>query len=161
MFRYLGLVFFLYASVVFSAHHESTEHSSEMHIMNAWVKEPLPGVDATGAYLFIHNHGKRSDRLVGVSTEIASVSEIHEMSHENGVMKMRRLESGITLAPDQKVQVEPGGIHIMLFHLNKPIKAGEAYVLRLEFEESGLLDVPVIVKKNARSELHDHHEHNH
>ena len=49
----------------------------------------------------------------------------------------------------------------MLFHLNKPIKAGEAYVLRLEFEESGLLDVPVIVKKNARSELHDHHEHNH
>ncbi|MDA0237025.1 MAG: copper chaperone PCu(A)C [Proteobacteria bacterium] len=160
MFRYLGLFLCLYASVVFSGHHEPKEHPSEMHIMNAWVKEPLPGVDATGAYLFIHNHGKLADRLIGVSTAIAKLSEIHEMFHKNGVMKMRRLKSGISIAPDQKVQLKSGGLHIMLFHLNKPIKAGEAYILTLEFEKSGRVDVPVIVKKGADSKSHDQ-QHSH
>lgn len=159
MFRYLGLLFFVNASLVFAGHHEPTEHPSEMHIMNAWVKEPLPGVDATAAYLFIHNHGELADRLIGVSTSIAKLSEIHEMSHEDGVMKMRRLDSGILVAPDQKVQLESGGLHIMLFNLNKSIMAGEAYVLTLEFERSGQLDVPVIVKKLADSQSHDHHHH--
>ena len=81
------------------------------------------------------------------------------MSHDDGVMKMRRLDSGILIAPDQKVQLESGGLHIMLFNLNKSIMAGEAYVLTLEFERSGQLDVPVIVKKLADSQSHDHHHH--
>jgi copper(I)-binding protein len=103
MYRYLAVICCVWSFAVFAGHHED-----DMHVMNGWVKEPLPGVDATAVYLSMHNPRHEADRLVSVSTDLAKVSEIHEMLMVDNVMKMRRLDSGIVIAPDQLVRLEPG-----------------------------------------------------
>jgi len=152
MYRYLAVICCVWSFVVFAGHHED-----DMHVMNGWVKEPLPGVDATAVYLSMHNPRHEADRLVSVSTDLAKVSEIHEMLMVDNVMKMRRLDSGIVIAPDQLVRLEPGGLHIMLFDLNKSFKAGETYTVDLDFERAGKMRVPVTVKAAGGADHHHHH----
>ncbi len=165
MYRQILLFFFCFMPAFAPAgHHESKGHGNDMHIMDAWIKEPLPGMDNTAAYLLIHNHSEDSDRLKGVVSDIAEVAEIHEMTLVDGVMKMRRVESGISIAADERASLEPGGLHIMLFNVNREIHAGEAYVISLNFERSGQVHIPFIVKKGVKpkSEQHDHHhDHEH
>jgi copper(I)-binding protein len=164
---YRQIMFFIFCfmpAFVLAGHHESKGHGSDMHIMDAWIKEPLSGMDATAAYLLIHNHSEDSDRLMGVVTDIAEVAEIHEMTLVDGVMKMRRVDAGVSIAPDERASLEPGGLHIMLFNVNREIHAGEAYVISLNFKRSGQVDIPFIVKKGVKpkSEQHDHHhDHDH
>ena len=157
MCRYLGLVCFLWSCLAFAGHHENMEHSDGMHVMNGWVKEALPGVDATAVYLSIHNPRNETDLLLSVSTDLAQISEIHEMSMVDNVMKMRRLDSGLSIAPDQFVRLEPGGLHIMLFGLSKSFKVGETYTVTLVFERAGKISVPVTVRAAAETAHHHHH----
>ena len=152
MYRYLGVIFCVWSFLAFAGHHEDG-----MHVMNGWVKEPLPGVDATAVYLSMHNPGKVPDRLISVSTDLAQISEIHEMLMVDNVMKMRRLDSGIAIAPDELVRLEPGGSHIMLFDLNKTLEVRETYTVLLNFERAGTMRVPVTVKAVGDAEHHQHH----
>ncbi|MDC1311549.1 copper chaperone PCu(A)C [Burkholderiales bacterium] len=157
MYRLVGLVCFLWSFLAFAGHHENIEHPDGMHVINAWVKEPLPGVDATAIYLSIHNPSNDADRLVSVSTDLAQISEIHEMLIVDDVMRMRRLDSGVPIAPDQFVKLEPGGLHIMLFELNKSFKVGETHTVILGFESAGEITVPVKVR--AAADAAHHHQH--
>ena len=152
MYRYLWFIFCVWSFLAFAGHHEDG-----MHVMNGWVKEPLPGVDATAVYLSIHNPRKVPDRLISVSTDLAQISEIHEMLMVDDVMKMRRLDSGIAIAPDELVRLEPGGTHIMLFDLNKSFQVGETYTVTLDFERAGKMTVPITVKAAVDSAQHHHH----
>ena len=90
-------------------------------------------------------------------TELAQISEIHEMLMVDNVMKMRRLDSGIAIAPDELVRLEPGGSHIMLFDLNKSFQVGETYTVTLDFERAGKMTVPITVKAAVDSAQHHHH----
>jgi periplasmic copper chaperone A len=71
--------------------------------------------------------------------------EIHEMAMEGGVMKMRAVK-GIDLPPGVKVQLKPGGYHVMLESLKQPLKAGEVIPLTLTFEKAGSIDIKVGVE---------------
>ena len=157
MYRYLGLMFCVWSCVAVAGHHENMGHSDDMHVMSGWMKEPLPGVDATAVYLSMHNPRNEADRLISVSTDLAQVSEIHEMLMVDNVMKMRRLDSGISIAADQFVRFEPGGLHIMLFELTQSFKAGETYTVTLDFEYAGKLKVPVTVRATADAGHNHHH----
>jgi len=68
------------------------------------------GASVGGDYLTITNTGNVSDRLTGGSSDVSSRFEIHEMSMENGVMKMRPLESGLEIKSGQTLEFKPGAI---------------------------------------------------
>ena len=116
-------------------------------VEQAWARATPGSVVKTGAaYLTLVNKGKEADRLLSVSTPVAASASLHEMKMENGIMKMRPLDS-VTIAPGQTVQLKPSSDHLMLEGLKHPLKEGEHFPLTLTFEKSGTQEVTVMVGK--------------
>ena len=118
--------------------------TGQVELKDAWARA-TPGKAETGAaYLTIVSPS--SDRLVSVSTPVAKKAELHTMTTEGGVMKMRPL-AGIDVPADQPVTLKPGGAHIMLTGLNQPLQAGHSFPLTLSFEKAGPREVTVAIEK--------------
>lgn len=111
----------------------------------AWVRESLPGQEQTAAYLILENPDHEADWLAGVSCDCAKSVEIHRMVREGERMKMEPLPRLLVPAKGRAV-LDPGGTHLMLFGLRKPLKAGEKVRLRLRFAVAGEVAVDAVVK---------------
>jgi periplasmic copper chaperone A len=111
----------------------------DLNLSQLWSRATPAGAKVAAAYLTIENTGSAPDRLVGASAP-AGKAEVHEMTTANGVMTMRPLESGLVIAPGQKVTFAPGGIHLMLTDLKEPLKEGEMLHVTLQFEKAGPVD---------------------
>ncbi len=120
-----------------------TDAKPAIHIEHAFARAaPRTG----GAYLTITNTGTVPDRLLAASTPVAKEAAVHESKMVNGVMTMRP-RGPVTIAPGQSVALKPGGDHIMLMGLKKPLQPGESFPLTLEFEKAGAVTVAVPVEK--------------
>lgn len=88
------------------------------------------------------------DELLSVTSPVAETVEIHSMQDDNGIMKMRKVES-LPLPKDAEVVLAPTGYHIMLIKLKAPLKYGEAFPVTLNFKQAGAvtIDVPVTTRK--------------
>lgn len=113
----------------------------------AWTRATPPGAKVAGGFLTIENTAQAADRLIGGSFEASKIFEVHEMAMDGGVMKMRALEKGLPIAPGAKVELKPGGYHVMFIDLTRPIKEGETLKGELHFEKAG--KVPVEFKAMA------------
>jgi copper(I)-binding protein len=118
-----------------------------LEISNAWARATVPGQAVGGVYMEL-----RSDegaRLTGVRSPAAKSAEVHSMSNDGGVMRMRRLD-GLDLPAGRTVKLEPGAIHIMLLELKKPLEPGMRFPLELVVEQKGKkrsISVEVKVRK--------------
>ncbi len=134
-----------------------------VEVKNAWVRATVQGQKATGAFMTLT--AKSGASLVGVSTPVANVAEVHEMKIEGDVMKMRAMPKGLNLPAGQSIALNPGGYHLMLMDLKLPLKADTTIPLTLIFRDSkGVeskteLRVPVSrsAPSNAMSAEHKHH----
>ncbi|WP_211452519.1 copper chaperone PCu(A)C [Collimonas antrihumi] len=116
-----------------------------LHISHPYARATVPGQPGGGAFLSIENKGKEADKLIGVSSSVAKSSEIHTMSMDGNVMKMREVGE-IDLPPASTVNMKPGhGYHVMLMGLNQPLKAGDKFPLTLTFRKAGKIEVSVVV----------------
>lgn len=104
----------------------------------------LPGQPTGGAYLTLANGGA-DDRLVAVRADVSERVELHTMAMEGDVMRMRELDA-IELPAGKQVALKPGGLHIMLIGLKRPLKAGERFPMTLRFENAGEVTVQVDVE---------------
>ncbi|MEK7737096.1 MAG: copper chaperone PCu(A)C [Pseudomonadota bacterium] len=98
-------------------------------VSGAWVRGTVAGQTASGAFMELKS-GENAV-LLGVSSPVAGVVEIHEMSMDNGVMKMRVLPK-LELPAGKTVNLRPGSYHIMLMDLKRPLKKGETVPLTLK-----------------------------
>jgi len=105
---------------------------AQVSITDPWVRGTVPGQKVTGAFMQITSATDAS--LVAVTSPVAKVTEIHTMSHEGGVMKMRRVEA-IALPAGKPVELGPGGYHVMLMDVGQPLKEGETVPLTLTFAD--------------------------
>jgi uncharacterized protein YcnI len=106
-----------------------------------WSRATPSGAKVAGGYVRVTNTGTEPDRLVRASAEVAGRGELHEMSVENGVMKMREVESGIEIRPGQTVELKPGGLHLMFMDLKTGLKEGDTVRGTLVFERAGTVPV--------------------
>jgi len=113
-------------------------------IKNAWSRATPGKVETGAAYLTIESAAP--DRLTGASTPVAGKAELHEMTMQGGIMKMRSL-AAVDLPAGHAVVLKPGGTHIMLSGLKQPLRAGESFPLTLEFEKAGKREVTVTIEK--------------
>ena len=112
---------------------------------NAWAR-PTRG-DAPGAvYVAINNKGSADDRLVGVFTDRAAMAMVHQTELVDGVARMR-MAGEINIPAGQRIEMVPGGTHIMLQGLRAPLKTGDSFDLVLKFRQSGDKTVMVDVVK--------------
>lgn len=104
---------------------------AQVTIVNPWVRGTIGGMRATGAFMQITS---RTDvKLVGAASPVARVVEVHEMAVVDNVMRMRAVES-LAVPAGKPVMLEPGGYHVMLIGLEKPITAGTSVPITLTFE---------------------------
>jgi copper(I)-binding protein len=116
----------LFASV---AHAQST-----IAVENAWARATVPGQKVGAIYLDIRSEAPA--KLVGVSSPVAASAEIHSMSNDGGVMKMRQLKR-LELPAGETVRLAPNGNHIMLLDIKQPLQPGARVPLVLIVEQKG------------------------
>src|SRR5262249_20984480 len=116
-------------------------HAGSLEITGAWSRATPKGASVGGGYITIKNTGTEADRLVGGSTDAAAKFEVHEMSMDGGIMKMRPLKDGLEIKPGETVELKPQGLHIMFVGLKKPLKPGDHLKATLQFEKASKVDV--------------------
>ena len=123
-----------------------------------WTRATPAGARVAGGYLKITNTGQQADRLIGGSLPVASDVEIHEMTVNDGVMKMRRLEKGLEIKPGQSVELKPGSYHVMFMGLREGLKENQTIKGTLVFEHAGSIEVEYRVAPiGAQSGGHKRH----
>lgn len=142
LIRKLSLAALLACAAVPALAHDY--QAGNLQIRHPWSRELPPNAPAGAAYFTIENHGA-ADRLVGASTPRAGKSELHTHVHQDGVMKMTQVPA-VELPMHGSTSFVPGGNHVMLFDLKKPLKAGEKFPLTLQFEKAGKVEVEVQVE---------------
>jgi copper(I)-binding protein len=101
--------------------------------------------------------GSEDDRLVSASTDVAKKTEIHTMTMDGGVMRMRPLTDGVVIPAGAKVALKPGGEHIMIMGLKNGIESGSDVTITLVFEKAGAIDVTFPASmKMKKDEGHNH-----
>jgi copper(I)-binding protein len=107
----------------------------------------VPGQRAGAGYLKLHNSGP-ADRLLSASTAVSESVELHSMTMDGDVMRMRQLDA-IELPAGKTIELKPGGLHLMLMGLKAPLKAGDSFVLKLKFEKAGEVSVQTQVRAGS------------
>ena len=113
-------------------------------VTDAWARATVTGQSGSAAYMTIGNTGDGSDRLLSAGSPGAAAS-LHSSSSEGGVMRMRALPDGLEIPAGAKVNLQPGGAHIMLTGLSAPLATGSQFPLTLKFERSGQRKISVRV----------------
>ena len=132
--------------------------AANLSVTDAWARATMPGQKVSAAYMQLQSDADA--RLVSASSPAVPRVEVHEMKMDGDVMRMREVKS-IELPKGKTVSLEPGGYHIMLMNLTKPIAAGEVIPLTLVVESGGKRQT-IEVKAEARapgSGAMPHHAH--
>ncbi|MFZ1885765.1 MAG: copper chaperone PCu(A)C [Rhodoplanes sp.] len=124
----------------------STAHAGEYKIGSLDIADPYTPATPKGAtvgagYMKITNNGTAPDRLISGSSDVAGKVEVHEMTLDKGVMKMRPLKGGLEIKPGETVTLKPGSFHVMFVGLKKPLRKGDHVKATLVFEKAGKGDV--------------------
>jgi copper(I)-binding protein len=126
---------------------------AQVTVDGAWARPTVPGQPVGGGYLVMT--AAAGDRLVGGSTSAASRVELHTMAMKGDVMEMREVPA-IELSAGRKVELKPGGLHLMFIGLKAPLKVGDKVPVTLKFEKAGevKVDFAVMVKPAAAEHKH-------
>jgi periplasmic copper chaperone A len=95
-----------------------------IQITQPWARATPKGASAGAAYMTVTNSGTTAQHLNCVSSDAAAECQIHEMSMDGGVMKMRPLQGGLEIKPGETVTLKPGSFHLMLVGLKQPLQTG-------------------------------------
>ena len=139
----------LFAAVFLASAASLPAWAANVSVTDAWARATMPGQKVSGAYMQIQSDADA--RLVGASSTVVPRVEVHEMKMDGDVMRMREVKA-IDLPQGKTVSLQPGGYHIMLMNLQKPIAAGDVIPLSLVIESGGKRQT-VEVKAEARAPM--------
>ena len=137
--------------------------TGSLTISNPWARatqrdtanvEPAPAAstmdsDAIGAaYMTISNSAATADTLLGASTSIAQAAELHTMTMAGGIMQMRPIVGGLALPAHGQVALAPGGTHLMLIGLRRPLRLGDTFDVTLQFAKAPAVTFEVAARAN-------------
>jgi len=144
-FRSLFAVAAMFVSVGAIAH---DYRAGDIYISHPYARASVPGQTSGGAYLTLENKSTSADTLLSAETPAAGSVEIHTMSMQDNVMRMREVD-GIDLPAGTIVTMQPGkGFHLMLMNLKAPLKVGDKVPLTLHFKKAGKLETSLWVEDN-------------
>lgn len=132
---------------------------AQVSIDGPWLRETAPGARVGAGYGLILNAGRTEDRLLGGSTPVAGRIEVHSMTMDGGVMRMRPVSGGLAVAAGGRVALKPGSYHLMLIDLKQPLRRGAMVPVTLRFARAGTLRVAFRVEgvEGAREASHAAH----
>ena len=126
--------------------------SAQVAVTDPWVRGTVTGQKATGAFMQLKSPADTA--LVAAASPVAKIVEVHEMKMEGGMMKMNAVDR-LALPAGKAVDLKPGGYHVMLMDLVKPLKDGDTVPLQLTFEDKAgkkqTVEVKAVVRPLAAS----------
>jgi hypothetical protein len=130
--------------------------AGEVKTSSAWARETAPGQEVGMAAVKVTS--ARDARIVGVSSTASNTAELHTMVVEDGMMKMRQVDF-FELKANQELVLGPGGNHLMLIGLKKPLKVGNtvALTLTVEFADKRKELIEIKAEVKSMTELHNKH----
>ncbi|NPA12706.1 MAG: copper chaperone PCu(A)C [Aquificae bacterium] len=117
----------------------------KIEIEDPWVRAVPPNMKNSALFMEIENEGDEADVLLKVESDISKMVQLHKTVNENGVMKMVHIDK-LVIPPHSEVKLKPGGYHIMLMGLKKPLKEGDKVKFTLIFKKSGKIQIEAPVK---------------
>ena len=121
-----------------------TVTTNTIKIEDAYTRATAPGQQVAGGFMKIENKTSAADQLVSASSPAAGEVQLHEMSMEGNVMKMRQIKD-IAVPAGAVVELKPGGLHLMLMNIKAPLNAGETIPVKLKFAKAGEVEVKMPV----------------
>lgn len=138
--------------------------AGQLTLSKLHVRAPLGAAKGTAAYVVIANPTAQADRLVSASCACAASTTLHDMRVESGIMKMRAAPNGFEVPANGVLALKPGGRHVMLTGLTKPLKDGDRVNLVLTFAKAGRIEADFHVTTKPGGEDpkpaapgHEHH----
>jgi copper(I)-binding protein len=147
----------LCAPVVAHAHEYKV---GELQIGHPYTRSTPPGAVTAAAYLSVENKGRTADRLLRAASPVAGLVELHSMSMDGNIMRMRAVPT-VEVAPGAAVKFAPGSLHVMLQDLKRPLKKGERIPLTLTFAHAGEVKVELAVEDAAAGSGRGDHDSDH
>lgn len=141
------------------AHDAKSHEATAQHgitVTGAWARPTIAKMRISAAYFQAATTGGE-DKLIAAKTPNADKAELHQHIMENGIAKMRPVDS-VAIAPGTPVVFQPGGYHVMIMGLKGALNEGDSFPLTLTFEKAGDVTVNVMVMKKA---MMDHGAHKH
>ena len=138
---------FAIAAIVFAAASSllhAEQNLTNPSVSNVWVRTTVPGSTVSAAYMQIKSAVPL--KLVKAESAVAGIVEIHDMKMHDGVMEMKALDA-LDVPAGKNIELKPGGTHIMLMGVKKPINKGDKVLLTLTFARVD--KTPVVVKIEA------------
>jgi copper(I)-binding protein len=131
--------------------------AQSVKVENAWARATVPGQKTGSVYVDLTSASNAA--LVAAGSPLSARAELHSMSMDGGVMRMRALPR-IDLPAGQTVKLAPGGMHVMLVDLKQPLKPGDKVPLTLSVQSSGTslttLKIEAEVRASGGGETHRH-----
>jgi periplasmic copper chaperone A len=134
------------AMLALSAAYARDYKAGSLDIADPWSRATPKGASVAAGYMKITNTGTAPDRLISGSSDVAPTFEVHEMTMDNGVAKMRPVKGGLEIKPGETVELKPGSFHVMFVGLKKPLESGEHIKATLVFEKAGKVNVEYDVR---------------
>ena len=129
---------------------------AQVTVDDPWVRSTVPQQTSTGAFMRLT--AQSDSKLVSAATPVAEHVELHQMTMENDIMKMRQIPE-LTLVAAEPVALKPGGYHIMLIGLKKQISAHDQIPITLTFEDKAGQRTQMEIQATARSAQGGHSNH--
>ncbi len=117
-------------------------------VSDAWVRAVASASETSGGYLTIANSGGQDDALTGAASPVAASVEVHETSMDSSGMAGMHPVDSVPVGAGQTVKLQPGGYHLMIMGLTKPLKAGDTVELDLTFQRAGKVVVQAEVRQS-------------
>jgi periplasmic copper chaperone A len=133
--------------------------TGNLEIVHPWSRAMPMGARVGAGYVLIKNNGTEADRLVAVSSEICEKAELHTSVVKDNVATMHALPDGVVIPAQAAAEFEPGGMHIMLVGLKKPLKEGEFFKGTFTFEKAGKIEVRFAVEEGTPGKAKELHRH--
>jgi len=122
-------------------------HAGELSITNAWSRTTPPGVTVGVAYFTLKNDTGKPDRLLKISSRVATKAQVHRTEILDGIARMREV-AVLHVDAGQTLEFAPNGMHVMLTGLKQPLVEGKAFEIEMLFERAGPRKVKVAVRKD-------------
>jgi copper(I)-binding protein len=123
----------------------STSAFAQVQVQEPWSRATPPGAKVAGGFMTLRNQGSAPDRLVSASSPAAARVETHVTEKQGDVMRMREVK-GYEIPAKGSFELKPGGAHLMLVDIKRPLKEGEKVPLVLRFEKAGEVKVELEVR---------------
>lgn len=153
----------LFGALIFS----TSVWAADVEVNAPYIRAVPPGQSNSAAFMQLSNHGT-DIALTGARTDAAQVVELHTHTQDEGVMRMRRIDQ-IEVPAHHSVTLQPGGLHIMLIGLERPLMEGETVGMTLEYSDGSEQTISLPIRKpgaptGSEEMKHDHdhgHDHEH